>query len=368
MNKKVIHVYKTFFPETKGGGEQVIYFLCKDLAKHNIESKVLCLTGDKYKSVTKFDGIEVIRYPYTTNFASCPLSISLLKNFRKEIAWADIIHYHYPWPFGDLLSLLAPKNKKQIVTYHSDIIKQKILKKFYYPLEQYFLSKVDKIIATSPNYVSTSENLKKFQYKTEVVTLGINPKLYSKPNAKQCSIIKNKFGDNFILFIGQLRYYKGLHLLITAMKDIKANLVIIGQGTEELKLKNLCKQEGIDNVHFLGQLQDEEKVNYLNSCYALALTSHLRSEAFGIALLEGAMFAKPLISCRIGTGTEYININNETGFTVPTESGHIKDAIVALLKNPDLAKKMGQNAKKRFDKLFTSEAMAKGVAKIIEGL
>ena len=52
-------------------------------------------------------------------------------------------------------------------------------------------------------------------------------------------------------------------------------------------------------------------------CFAVLFPSHLRSEAFGISLLEGAMYGKPLISSEIGTGTTYINIDKETGLVVP---------------------------------------------------
>ncbi|MCH9812071.1 glycosyltransferase, partial [bacterium] len=142
--------------------EHTIHSLARDLKKHNIESKILCLTKENVKSVKKFDGIEVIRYPQTANFASCPMSLSLLANFSKEAEWADVIHFHYPWPFGDLLSVLTSNEKKKLVTYHSDIVKQKYLKTIYKPLEQYFLHKADRITATSPNYLAESKNLKKF--------------------------------------------------------------------------------------------------------------------------------------------------------------------------------------------------------------
>lgn len=367
MQKKILHVYKTFSPETRGGVEKVIHQLSQDMSKYGFESKVICLTSGKKKLVEEFENIKVIRYPSTLNFASCPISIPMLFSFRKESKWADIIHYHYPWPFGDLLSMFVPDEKKQIATYHSDIVKQRLLKRFYYPLEQCFLRKLDKIIATSPVYAQSSKNLQKFKNKVDIVDLGINPDDYPKPNRLKSNEIKKKYG-RFILFIGQLRYYKGLHLLIPAMKGLDVNLIIIGTGTEEKKLKHLCKKEKIYNVYFLGQLEEEDKVNFLDSCYAFALTSHLRSEAFGISLLEACIFSKPIISCQIGTGTEYINQNGETGFVVYPDVKSIRSSIVKLLCEPDIAKKMGKAARKRFETKFTSEIMVKEMVKLIEKL
>jgi O-antigen biosynthesis rhamnosyltransferase len=368
MRIKVLHVYKTFFPETKGGVEHTIHSLSRDLKDHNIECKVLCLTNKKIKSVEIFDGIEVIRYPQTSNFSSCPTSLSLLLNFKRESEWADLIHLHYPWPFGDLLSLVASSSKKKLVTSHSDIVKQKYLKALYKPLEQYFLRKACGITATSPNYLASSKNLKKFSQKVTVVPHGINEKYYPKPDLGQCSQIQQKYGNRFTLFVGQLRYYKGLHLLLEAAKDLPTNLLILGKGSEERKLRELCKKLDIQNVFFLGQLDDGEKVNYINACYILALPSHLRSEAYGLSLIEGAMLSKPLLSCKIGSGTDYINVDSSTGIVAEPNVESIKKGLALLLSNREMAKTMGKNARKRFEKLFTSDIMCKKMAALIKSL
>lgn len=354
MSIKVLHVYKTFFPETVGGGEQVIFQLCKNT---EIESRVLCLTKHNKKSVENYEGVKVIRYPQTLSYASCPISIQALINFRKESSWADIIHYHYPWPFGDLLSLFAAK-RKSVVTYHSDIVKQKLLRCLYYPLDQWFLSKVDVIIATSPNYATTSANLIKFKSKVSVIPIGIDKKNYPKPNLNKCNQLKKQFGNKFFLFIGQLRYYKGLHTLLETMTRANYQLVIAGDGSENNNLKRQAREKKLDNVHFLGQIDDRQKVDLLNSCLCLVLPSHLRSEAFGITLVEGAMFGKALISCNIGTGTDYINQHEKTGLVVPPNNPiALKKAMSLLAKNPDLAKEMGKAAHKRYKTTFTAEAM-----------
>ncbi len=357
MSIKVLHVYKTFLPETVGGGEHGIFQLCKAVKSSGIESKILCLTKNSKKSIINYNGIEVVRYPQTFSYASCPLSLEALLNFKKESSWADIIHYHYPWPFGDLLSLFAAK-KPSIATYHSDIVKQKTLSYLYYPLEQYFLYRINKITAESPNYATTSKNLRKYKTKLEIIPMGLDSDTYPKSNRSKQDKIKQKYSDNFFLFIGQLRYYKGLHILLEAMKGMDYQLVIIGDGTEGVNLKKQAREQKLDNVHFLGQIDDKQKVDLLNSCLCLVLPSQLRSEAFGIALVEGAMFSKPLISCEIGTGTSYVNKHLESGFVVPpNDPTALKKAMSLLAKNPDLAKEMGKAARKRYENLFTAKVM-----------
>jgi rhamnosyl/mannosyltransferase len=109
----------------------------------------------------------------------------------------------------------------------------------------------------------------------------------------------------------------------------------------------------------MGALDDHDKVALLKLCYAVAFPSHLRSEAFGISLLEGAMYGKPMISSEIGTGTTYINIHNETGLVVPpSDPQALGEAMRTLWDNPQLAAEMGQRAADRYRELFTSEQMA----------
>jgi len=105
------------------------------------------------------------------------------------------------------------------------------------------------------------------------------------------------------------------------------------------------EETGLSNIHFLGFLPDEDKVALLTLCYAVLFPSHLRSEAFGISLLEGAMYGKPLISSEIGTGTSFINIANETGFVVPpSDPLALRQAMQTLWQNPEMASEMGRKA------------------------
>lgn len=366
MSTKILHIYKTFLPETQGGVEQYIYNTCTSLKRHNIESRILCTSKTAKKRLTYlFNDIEVIAYPETFNMASCPVSLKYLLNFAKESQWADVIMFHYPWPFADILPLMLSTKKPKIAIYHSDIVKQKLLKLILRPLDKLFLSKMHKIIATSDQYASSSKNLIKHSRKVDVIPICLDQKLYPKPQKSECIKIQKQFGNNFFLFIGQLRYYKGLHLLLDAIKDIKAPLLIIGQGPLEKKIRMLTDKHIIDNVHLIGAVDDQTKVNYINSCYSLILPSHLRSEAFGISLLEGCMLGKPLISCKIGTGTEYINQHNFNGIVAQPNSKSIKNAMTHLLATPELAKTMGQNSSKRFKSHFSIDLLGKKLHAII---
>jgi len=132
--------------------------------------------------------------------------------------------------------------------------------------------------------------------------------------------VENEYGKDFFLFVGVLRQYKGLNILLEAMRGAPYKAVIAGIGPLEKTLKRQAKRLTLDNVSFPGYISDELKIALLTLCRGIVLPSYLRSEAFGVFLLEGAMMSKPLISAEIGSGTNYININEHTGLTVAPES------------------------------------------------
>ncbi|WP_328517920.1 glycosyltransferase [Citrobacter enshiensis] len=259
--------------------------------------------------------------------------------------------------------------KPTVVSYHSDIVKQKSFLRLYTPLMNRFLNSVNCIVAASPNYAQTSPVLQKFKSKVKVVPYGLDEKSYPKADDERISYWKNKFGDKFFLFVGAFRYYKGLHTLLEAVHTTSLPVVIVGGGTVETELKLRAKELNLSHVHFVGALPDEDKAALLTLCYSVVFPSHLRSEAFGITLLEGALYGKPLISCEIGTGTSYINLNKKTGLVVlPSDKIALRSAMIQLWENEDLAKQYGENAKTRFYELFTSQKMIKGYHSIYNAM
>lgn len=366
---KVLHFYKTYYPDTFGGIEQVIYQLSESGAEYDVESTVLSLSKRGDMNNQKI-GVQRVFYA-KTNFevASTPFSLSCIKKFKELANQADIIHYHYPFPFMDMLHFLCRIKKPTVVSYHSDIVKQKFISRLYSPLMNRFLSSVDTIVAASPNYAKTSNVLKKFKSKVKVIPYGLNEKSYLNISDDKINYWREKVGDKFFLFIGAFRYYKGLHTLLDAVHSTTLPVVIVGGGGIEHELKLKAKELNLSNVHFVGALNDEDKTVLLQLCYSVVFPSHLRSEAFGITLLEGAMFGKPLISCEIGTGTTYINIHGETGLVIPPDdSRSLREAMEMLYYDQELANNCGLKAYSRFKELFTSEKMSHDYADLYNSL
>ena len=357
---RVLHFYKTAFPDTRGGVEQVIDQIARSVNALGIKSDVLSLTRAHAPRTILQNGYFAHRARLNFQIASTGFSASSVLRFWQLTKKADVIHYHFPWPFMDLVHFLTKVKKPTVVTYHSDIIRQKHLLSFYKPLRNKFLTDVNRIVTTSPNYLETSDVLDRYRDKVDVIPIGLDEGTYPAPADDKLTYWKERFGGKFYLFVGVLRYYKGLHILMEALKQTNYPVVLIGTGPTERALKQQAMELGLKNVHFLGYLPEIDKVALLKLCFGVLFPSHLRSEAFGVSLLEGAMYGKPLISSEIGTGTTFINIANETGLVVPPgDPGALQVAMRYLWENPDIALEMGRNARTRYLKRFTAATMAK---------
>jgi rhamnosyl/mannosyltransferase len=366
---KVLHFFKTYWPDSFGGVERTIHAIAEGTAKWGIGSDVLSLSKAPEENSRAFDGHNAYKAKLDFEFASTGFSRDVFRRFRELAGRADIVHYHFPWPAMDVVHLSSGLKKPTVVTYHSDIVKQRILLQFYKPVMHSFLRSVDVIVATSPNYAATSEVLQRYRAKTQIIPLGLDEGNYPRAPEDVKAYWRRRFPKPFFLFVGVLRYYKGLHTLLKASREMSIDVVLIGEGPMESWLKTYSKDHRLDNIHFLGFLPDTDKSALLELSTAFVFPSHLRSEAFGLSLVEAAMFGKPMISCDIGTGTSFVNIDGRTGLVVPpNDPTALAGAMTCLATNADLARKFGHGARSRYLEFLTVDAMATAYVSIYNRL
>lgn len=336
---------------------------------HGAEPKVFTLSPCPIPTEIHRPESTVIRCKSWLSPASCDVGgITAFQQFARAAKWADVIHYHFPWPFADLMHLTMKPTCPAIMTYHSDIVRQQFLGSVYSPLMERMLSQMKAIVATSPTYAKTSRILsdESVNNRVKVIPLGVEESTYpARGDNRVLSRLGLMSNEPFFLSLGVLRYYKGLHTLVAAASQVKAKIVIAGSGPEAQPIGDEVKRLGLTNVICAGQVTEAEKVALLKHCRSLVLPSHLRSEAFGVVLVEASMYSKPMISCEIGTGTSYVNKHGSTGVVVPPGSpSALAEAMNMLLENIGLADRYGQTARQRYEALFSGQAMGKAYARL----
>ena len=367
MNPSVLHVYQTYFPDPPGGLQEAIRQIALSTGIQGVKNTIFTLSPQPEPSILLRPEARVVRSRSWAAPASCYLGgPAAFKTFSRLAREADVLHYLFPWPFADVLHEAVRPNRPAVLTYVSDVVRQRWLGAAYAPLMWRTLRQMRVIVANCPAYARTSPVLSHpdIRNKVRVIPLGIEESSYPKDGDEA---IFKRLGLNaaepFFLFIGVLRYYKGAQFLVQAAKTLGAKVVIAGTGPEGTSLQSLAAEIGADNVVFAGQVTDAEKVALLKRCRALVLPSHLRSEAYGMVLVEAAMFGRPLISCEIGTGTSYVNAHEETGFVVTPESPEeLMRAMNLLLADDDLAATMGSAARARYERLFSGPALGRAYA------
>lgn len=300
--------------------------------------------------------------------ASCDLGgVDAWRLFSRLARANDIVHYHFPWPFADLLHLTVRPRARAILTYHSDIVRQAGLARLYSPIMWPMLKSMEAIVATSANYARTSPVLSDARVKDRVriIPLGIED-LRAADGQEQHSSAGE--APPYFLFLGVLRYYKGLQTLISAAKQVNGRIVIAGAGPEGAALQSMARLQGVDNIEFRGWVTEEEKRRLLAGCRGLVLPSYQRSEAFGMVLVEAAMFGKPMVTCEIGTGTSFVNADGETGLVVrPEDPAALAGAVNRLFEDKDLARRYGSAARSRYERMFSAEALGTAYAALYSG-
>lgn len=360
----VLHVYRTYFPDSQGGLEECIRQICHNTQPLGAESRVLTLSRNAAPDILTRPEAEVHRFPLTWEASSNGVSIKAWYKFHELSEWADVVHYHFPWPFADLMHLRHRPGSATVLTYHSDIVRQQLLSRWYRPVMDRFLQRMDRIVATSPAYATTSPVLNRLARKVSVIPIGLDAASY--PSVPEDELRRaHAAAKSYFLFIGVLRYYKGLHILLDAVAGTDLDLIIVGSGPLDRELRQEVARRKARNVRFLGHVSDREKVALIKGCAGLVLPSHLRSEGFGISLLEGAMYGRPLISTELGTGTSYVNEHLKTGIVVPSGDVHmLREAMVYLAHHPEAAENMGAAAHERYQRLFTGKVMGESYYKL----
>ena len=365
---RVLEVNKLYYPVT-GGIERLVQQIAEGLYQ-KMDVKVLVCREKGFGTKELINGVEVIRAGSAGMLLSLPISLSFLLKFRKMSKKADIVHVHLPFPLADLACLISNYKGKIIVSWHSDIVRQKKMMKLYKPLMKKFLKRADLILVATQGHIDGSDYLPEYRHKCKIVPYGVEPRIEQLADEYlSCKKLNNENLSKSIkfLFIGRLVYYKGCEVLIEAFSKVKnAELCLVGTGPLEEKLKQKTIDLGIaEKVIFRGAITDDEMIQCVYDCDALVLPSIVKSEAFGLVQLEAMVFQKPVINTNLPSGVPYVSLDKETGLTVePGSPEELAKAMQWLVDHEDARITMGKNGRQRVKAQFTTKDMLENIEHI----
>lgn len=369
MNKiKVLQIGK-YYPPYKGGFESSLYTLVDGL-KDALQLQVLVSHTKRKTVIERNKGLIIIRLASFGRIFSQSVTPALF--FWIKRLKADIIHLHLPNPLAMVAYLIVSPKGKLIISYHNDIIRQKIGKVFLWPLLIKALRRADAIVVTSENLMNSSLALQKFRGKCHIIPHGIDINRFKKTTwvLKESEKIKNKIDKPIILFVGRIVYYKGLEYLISAMRDIDVKLMIVGSGPLTRRFIMLANARGVkDKILWEGSVSDELLPAYYHACQLLVLPSSSNSESFGLVILEAQASGRPVVSTELPTGVTFTNLDGITGLTVPARNSELlAKAINKLLFSKELRIRYGANGRQRVEQYFTKELMTDEFFKLYTSL
>lgn len=313
------------FPPYAGGIGQSAYRLGEILSREH-QVNTFTLAPENENNPQKPEGKQKIIFlrPYLrAGHGAFPILLPLrLLNY-------DLIYLHYPF-FGTdalilLLSYLRPR-QKLIIHYHMDTPSLPGFKKaLAWPSRRIMpliMKRASKIIVSSRDYADNGQlaaAAKLYPEKIKAIPFGVetdvfHPKIKTSNNpiVKQAADLVNfinrrfiKRGGHVLLFVGGLdkaHYFKGLNILLRAMKLATGpiSLNVIGTGELKAQYEAEAKALGLANkVNFLGRVSEEDLIRQYQTADMLILPSVNKHEAFGLVLIEAMACGLPVIASNL---------------------------------------------------------------------
>lgn len=355
------------YPPHLGGIEYHLRDLAEALATRGHEVRAVVANEGPERVSETLGGVEVLRLPRIFAVSSAPVAPALARELAAVGRRTDLVHLHFPYPWGELSWLRARPRRADgsrvpaVVTYHSDIVRQRAMLAAYAPLLRRFLREVDLVVASSPDMVEHSPFLARVRGKCRVVPFGIRVEAFEPTPEleRRAEELRARHERPIVLFVGRLIYYKGADVLVRAMAGVDADLVVVGKGPLEAELRTIAMARGVaGRVTFLPPVDDAELRAWYRAADVFCLPSVARSEAFGLVQLEAHASGTPVVSTRLTTGVPFVNADGVTGLTVPPgDVEALAGALRRLIEDRALRERLGAQARERARREFTIARM-----------
>lgn len=364
---RILHLSKFYRPDP-GGLEYIVAQLAEGESRAGHEVRVIAATGSSWardpgKRITEppRGNVVVVRLPTYGIVWSQPVAPGYIPAARWP---ADVVHLHHPHPLADLAALVGPR-RPLVITQHSDIRRQALARPLYGPLVRGALKRAQAVVVPTEAHVRASRELQGFQSKVRIVPFGVDLARFTPgPGAPRPRIFPDHRPTG--LFVGRLVAYKGLDVLIEAVRGTEMAVVIVGGGPERARLERMVEHYGLaGQVLFAGEVEDAALPEYYQAADWFVLPSTTNAEMFGVVLLEAMAMERPVISTALPTGVREVTVAGKTGLEVaPRDVTGLREAMDRLSSDVDLRRRMGAAGRKRVLERFTLEKMLSGYGEV----
>jgi rhamnosyl/mannosyltransferase len=333
---RVVHLGK-YYPPSPGGIETHTQTLCRAQAALGCDvTAVVVNHADRHGRDVTFsrtvrtldaegtDGpVRVVRVGRYANVAKLDVAPGLVAAVRREARrGAGVFHLHAPNPAMMLAALAVPAARPLVITHHSDIVKQRVLRVGFGPVERAAYRRAALVLSDSPGYIDGSPLLQKLGGQVKVLPLGLDRTPFAEPSPAAVAAaaeLRARHPGPLWLCVGRLIYYKGFHVALAALKRVAGTLLVSGTGPLEAQLKRQADDLGVaDRVAWLGRTSMDQLVGCYHAAAAFWFPSVARSEGFGQVQVEAMASGCPVINTAIpGSGVAWVSRHDREGLTVP---------------------------------------------------
>jgi glycosyltransferase involved in cell wall biosynthesis len=354
----VVHVGK-YYPPAPGGMERVVQSLC-EVEGAVVDSRALVFNTERRTIHETYRGVpvtRVARYRSVGSVAVCPTFPLWLSRVR-----ADIVVLHEPNPVALVSDLVGRPRGRLVVWFHSEVVRPAWrYRLFYRPFFRAAVTRAVRIVTASPALAENAQQLAGVRHKCTVIPYGLDVPRFALTAtvAQRVAEIRRAHGDRLVLFVGRRVPYKGIDVLLAALRGLEARAVLVGDGPLRPSLQAAASDTDLaGRVVFAGEVPDAELLALYHASDLLALPSVTRAEAFGVVQLEAMACGRPVVSTNLPTGVPWVNRHGETGLVVPPgDPAALRDALARVLDNRGFARELGERGRQRVEAEFTVERM-----------
>ena len=366
MSMRILHLGKYYAPH-RGGIETVVETLCRG-ERPAADTQALVLNRANQTIEETLHDVRVRRVASIATLGSVSVAPTLPLWLSR--ADADVIVLHEPNPMALLAYAIARPRVPLVIWFHCQVIRPKLqYKVFYEPLLQFAFRRAVRIVVASPPMVDLPP-LARFKKKCTVIPFGLERARYrlSGVTASRVQAIRANVKSPIVLFVGRLVPYKGVDVLLDAIKGLDATTVIVGEGPCRVSLMAKAVDSGLsDRVRFVGDISDAELLAWYHACDVFVLPSVTRQEAFGMVQLEAMLCGHPVISTELQTGTSWVNQHERTGIVVkPNNVSELRGALERLCGDRELREQFGDAGRKRVIETFSAETMCQATVALYD--